>query len=124
MDMKKYSGQHFIKVGDVRDGPLQMQIAAIREGKYEKPEIVFESGDVLSLNATNNQALLRCFGSESKDSIGKEIELYLGEIEFQKQMQEAVRVRPISPPIEKPAKKPAPEMAPGMAPDMDDEIPF
>jgi hypothetical protein len=27
MDMRKYSGTTFLKVNDVRDGPLQLQIA-------------------------------------------------------------------------------------------------
>ena len=38
MDMRKYSGATFIKVDDVRNGPLPMQIAAVREGKYEKAD--------------------------------------------------------------------------------------
>ncbi len=53
MDMRKYSGESFIKVDDVRDGPLQMQIAVIKEGKFDRPELVFESGEIFSLNATN-----------------------------------------------------------------------
>ena len=53
MDMRKYSGEHFVKVDDVKDGPIKGQIAVVKEGKWDKPNIVFESGDVLSLNATN-----------------------------------------------------------------------
>ncbi len=48
MDMRKYSGETFIRVTDVTDGPLQMQIAVVREGKYEKPDLVFESGEAFS----------------------------------------------------------------------------
>jgi hypothetical protein len=79
MDMRKFSGEHFIKTADVRDGPLQMQIAVVREGKFDKPDLVFESGDLLSLNATNNQILLRAYGPNSDNWIGKDIELFLGE---------------------------------------------
>jgi hypothetical protein len=118
MDMKKYSGEHFIKVADVRDCPLQMQIAVVREGKFEKPDLVFESGDVFSLNSTNNQTLIRSYGRNSDAWIGKTVELFLGEIEFQKEMREAVKVRPISPPIEKPPEKLASK------PPYDDQIPF
>jgi hypothetical protein len=97
MDMRKYSGEHFIKVADVRSGPLRMRIAGVREGKYEKPDLIFTSGDVLSLNSTNNQTLIRAYGRDSDGWIEKEVELFLGEIEFQKKMQEAVLVRPITP---------------------------
>ena len=102
LNMKKYSGESFLKVADVRDGPLDLQIAVIREGKFEKPDLVFETGDILSLNATNTKILMRAFGSDSDGWIGKQVELYLGEIEYQGHMQEAVLVRPISPPV-KPA---------------------
>jgi hypothetical protein len=99
MDMKKYSGEHFFKVADVPDGALRMQIAGVREGRFEKPDLIFTSGDVLSLNATNNQALVRAYGRDSDGWIEKEIELSLGEIEYQGRMRPAVLVRPISPAI-------------------------
>src|SRR6516164_5593500 len=99
MDMRRFSGEHFIKVDDVRDGPIQEKIAVVRQGKYDKPDLVFESGDVLSLNATNNKILMRAYGRNSDDWIGKEVELFHGEIEYQGKMQEAVLVRPISPSV-------------------------
>jgi hypothetical protein len=49
MDMRKFSGEHFIKVDDVRDGPLQEMIAGVKLGKYDKPNLVFESGNLLSV---------------------------------------------------------------------------
>jgi hypothetical protein len=76
MDMKKHAGGRFIKLADVRDGALCMQIAAVNEGQYEKPDVVFETGETLSLNATNTRTLMRAYGSESDAWIGKEIELY------------------------------------------------
>ena len=82
MDMRKYSGPTFIKVPDVRNGSLPMQIAAIREGKYDKPDLVFESGEALSVNSTNNRILMRAYGSNSDDWVGKEIELALGQSSF------------------------------------------
>jgi len=99
MDMRKFSGEHFIKVDDVRDGPIQEKIAVVRQGKYDKPDLVFESGDVLSLNARNNKTLMRAYGRNSDDWIGKEVELFLGKIEYQGKMQEAVLVRQISPQV-------------------------
>jgi hypothetical protein len=118
MDMKKYGGERFLKVNDVRDGPIQGQIAVVKEGKWDKPNVVLESGDVLSLNGTNIKTLTRAYGAESDYWIGKQIELFLGVIQFQGSDREAVLVRPISPPIKpdnssKAAEKP-----------FNDEIPF
>src|SRR5437588_12034347 len=96
LNMKKYSGESFLKIAAVRDGPLLQQIGAVREGKFDKPELVFESGDILSLNATNTKTLMRAFGSDSDGWIGKQIELNLGKLEYQGSMQEGVLVRPIS----------------------------
>jgi hypothetical protein len=123
MDMRKFSGEHFIKVADVKDGPIEGQIAVVREGKYEKPDLVFETGDVLSLNATNNQTLLRAFGTESDRWIGKSIRMFLGAIQYNGTDNEAVLVTPISPPIKK--AKSDKKTPPGdMTGDMDDEIPY
>jgi hypothetical protein len=97
MDMRKFSGDHFIKVADVRDGSIQGQIAAVKTGKFDKPDLVFESGDILSLNATNTKVLIRAYGPNGQDWVDKVVEMFLGEVEFQKKMQEAVIVRPISP---------------------------
>jgi hypothetical protein len=117
MDMRKFSGPTFLKVDDVREGPLQLQIAAINDGKYEKPDAVFETGETLSLNATNVKTLIRAYGPKSEGWAGKQIELTLGTVKFQGEPQDAVIVKPVSPPIataDKTAK----------SPEMDDEIPF
>jgi hypothetical protein len=98
MDMRKYSGETFIRVSDVTDGPLQMQIAGVREGKYEKPDLVFETGEAFSVNSTNNRILMRAYGPNSEDWVGKKIELTLGQVEFQGKPQNSVIVKPISPP--------------------------
>jgi hypothetical protein len=99
MDMRKYSSEHFIKVDDVRNGPIEDQIAVVKDGQYDKPNIVLESGDVLSLNATNRKKLVRAYGTESDLWIGKMIRLFLGMIEYQGSDHEAVLVEPVSPPI-------------------------
>jgi hypothetical protein len=117
MDMTKYSSPTFLKVADVRDGPLQLQIAVINEGKYEKPDAVFETGETLSLNATNVKTLIRAYGPKSEGWTGKQIELTLGTVKFQGEPQDAVIVKPISPPI-------ATADRTAKSPEMDDEIPF
>jgi hypothetical protein len=53
LNLKNYAGQHFIKPDDVRNHPLRRKIAGIIEGKFKKPDLTFENGDVLSLNGTN-----------------------------------------------------------------------
>jgi hypothetical protein len=118
MDMRRYCGESFIKIADVRSGPLRLRIAAVKEGQYERPNLVFETGEVLSLNATNNKILIRAYGLNSEDWIGKDIELFLGQVEYQKKMQEAVSVRPLSPTSKPVAQTKAPKT------DFADEIPF
>jgi hypothetical protein len=115
--MRKFSGTTFLKVDDVRDGPLQLQIAVINEGQYDKPDVVFETGETLSLNATNTRTLVRAYGPNSDDWIGKEVELKLGQIKYQGSLKDAVIVEPVSPPTEAAEKNAA-------AAKMNDEIPF
>jgi hypothetical protein len=119
MDTRKYSGQTFISLADVAGGPLREQIAAVTVGKYDKLNAVFESGDILSLNATNVRILQRSYGIDSDLWIGKEVELFKGEVEYEKKMQAAVLIRPISPPVAA-AKKAA---AAKKLDDFDDELP-
>jgi hypothetical protein len=128
MDMRKYSGPRFIKVDDVRDAPIEGQIAGIKEGKFEKPDLFLETGAVLSLNATYNRVLMNAYGTESDRWIGKTIRPFLGEIEYQGADHEAVLIEPISPPVKKKETKKETEGANADAKpklgDMDDEIPF
>jgi hypothetical protein len=42
---------------------------------------------------------MRSYGRESRDWIGREIELYIGATTYQGREQESVLVKPISPPI-------------------------
>jgi hypothetical protein len=125
MDMTKYSGPSYIKPNDVRDEPIEGRIAGIKEGKFGKPDLFLDSGDVLSLNSTNNKILMKAYGTNSDLWIAKMIRLFLGEIEYQGAPHESVIVEPISPPIKKKKEtidtdgEPAPKK-----PDMDDEIPF
>jgi hypothetical protein len=120
VDMRKYSGESFIKLNDVRDGPLQETIAGVKSGKYDTANLVFESGSALSLNATNNSTLIRAYGPNSDDWIGKEVELFAGEVEFQNKPLDAVLVRPISPAL-KPAERT--KLPPG-GDDLNEEIPY
>jgi hypothetical protein len=121
MDMRKFSGNTFYKVADVKNGPVTEKIAGVTVGKYDKPDLLFESGAKLSINATNNKTLVRAYGADSEGMIGQTIELYAGEIEFKGKPQEAVLVRPISKPDPNapPKKKKKPAKA-----DFDDSVEF
>ena len=99
IDMRKYGGEYYLTIADVRDGPLRMKIVDVREGKYDKPDLIFETGDALSLNATNRRVLMRAYGPTSDTWISKDIELVLGETEFQGKPQESVLTKPVSPPL-------------------------
>jgi hypothetical protein len=125
MDMRKYAGAAFIKVDDVRARPLELQIAVVKAGKFDKPDLVFETGETFSLNATNTRALIQAWGADSKDWIGKEIKLKLGVIPYQGKDQDAVIVEPISPPITAPEKtEAAAKLDSDEARLIDSEIPF
>ena len=98
IDLREFSGSSFVKLGDVKDGPVQKEIAAVAMGKYGRPDLVFTDGSRMSANATNVKTLRRAYGDDSESLIGKEVELFEGEIEFQSQMKPAVLIRPVSPP--------------------------
>ena len=116
MDVRKYMGNVFLKVDHVKaTGPIRVTIIGVSEGQYGKPDLAFHDGSQLSLNATNCRTLARAYGFESDDWIDKEVELTVGEIQYQGQLQEAILIKPISPPIEKKAPPPS---------EFDDAMPF
>ncbi len=142
MDMSKYAGKSFVKVDDVRAGPVRKVIERYGVGKkYDKPELTFEDGDVLSLNATNVRTLIRHYGKDGRMWLGATVELVLGKVEYRGSLQDSVLVKPISPPRsaseplppepEPEEDEPEPERGnvttmtrAGKRDDMDDEIPF
>ena len=117
MDMSKYIGGLFLKVEDIKgSGPVRAKIVDVSEGRYDKPDLTFDDGTRLGCNATNGRALARAYGFDSNDWVGKEVELVVGEIQYQGKPQEAILVKPISPPIE--------NKAPPKRDDDLDSIPF
>jgi hypothetical protein len=125
MDMRKYAGESFIRVDNVRNGSLQERIALVKEGKYERPDIVFESGDILTLNTTNARILIKNYGPSSDDWFGKDVDLTLGTVAYQGKEQESVVIRPISPPMNAADRQAASaKMTAAATNEIDDEIPF
>jgi hypothetical protein len=124
MDVSKYLGSTFLKVAGVKvNEPIRVVIASIVEGKFDKPDLVFDDGTRLTLNVTNTRILARAYGKDTAFWIDKEIELNVGETEYQGKLQESILVKPISPPIEK-RPPPKPKGESDKRGDMDDEIPF
>ena len=122
MDMSEYAGTSFLKLEDVRE-PRQEVIAERQPGNYDRPDLYFESGDVLSLNKTSVRTLIKSYGDDSRDWTGKTVELYAGEVDFKDGKTDAVLVRPISPPTSD-GKLPPPKPKTGNGGDLDDDIPF
>jgi hypothetical protein len=124
MDITKYLGSAFRRVGDVKvNGPIRVVITSAAEGQFDKLDLTFDDGTRLSLSVTNTRTLVRAYGTESADWIGKEIELYLGETQYKGELQESILVKPISPPIKK-RPPPKPKGESDRRGDLDDEIPF
>jgi hypothetical protein len=99
MDLRKYMGKVFLKVDHIKaTGPIRKRITGISEGQYGKPDLAFDDGSLLSCNPTNCRTLARAYGFEGGNLIGKEVELTIGKIEYQGELQEAILVKPISPP--------------------------
>jgi hypothetical protein len=124
MDMTRYAGDLYLKVEDIREsGPKQVKIEGVEDGQFDKPVAAFNDGTSLSLNHTNVRTLMRSYGPESNDWIGRNIELYIGPTTYQGRVQDSILVKPISPPIllseRKPLKPPKPNPEP-----LDDNIPF
>jgi hypothetical protein len=97
-DLKKYTGPRFVKPDHVRERPLRDRIVDVREGRFAKLELILESGDILSLNATNTEVLMNAYGRDSDRLAGKEIEMSFGQLKYNGVDNDAVLVKPISPP--------------------------
>jgi hypothetical protein len=119
MDVSKFFGATFLKVDDVEaSGPTVVKLADVKEGQFGKPNLTFENGAMLSVNATNGRTLMRAYGAESNDWIGKEIELSIGETQYQGEKRVSILVKPISPPVQN-KRPPKP-----LEQDLNDPIPF
>jgi hypothetical protein len=119
MDMSQYAGSSFLKPEHLTAGPRTETITDVQEGGFGRPELTFESGDKLSVNVTNTRVLLRAFGANDADWLGKMIEISAGETTFKDQIVPTIIVKPISPPVAKEAQQPLP----ALRDEMDDEIP-
>src|SRR5262245_49697698 len=82
MDVTKYMSGAYITAKDLGEEVRDETIADTRDGQYGKPELVFESKDKLSLNATNLKTMTKHYGRETNLWVGIVIRLVRGEATF------------------------------------------
>jgi hypothetical protein len=125
MDMRKYAGEIYLKVDDVRAGPRRVTIAKVKDGNYDRPEAVFTDETILSLNVGNTRVLTKSYGADSNAWIGQEIELRLGKVPYQGKDLDSIVVHPVSPGLSADELRAAENRANASARgEMDDSIPF
>jgi hypothetical protein len=132
VSLRKFGPQNrYIKLEDLKDRPpLRERIGLVKveNGKFgERAVLVFEpAGQMLSLNVTSVGNLMRDFGEESDDWVGKLVEVYAGEVETKSGTMHAVLVKAIDVPADAAiaAKAAKAAKAKAKSSDMDDEIPF
>jgi hypothetical protein len=121
IDVKKYLGSRFIKLADVEDGPMTLRIAEVVEGKYDKLNLIFASGQQFSLNKTNTGRLANDLGMDVRKWVDADVKLFAGNVDTQDGKQPGVELEVLMSEA-KPAAKPT-ATKPKLG-DMDDEIPF
>jgi hypothetical protein len=120
MEMTQFAGSHYVKLDDVRTKPPPVRtIIGVEMGNYDRPQLRFEDGSLLSLNKTNTRALIKAFGDDSDAWIGHEVELRAGITQYQGQTTETILLRPVTP--RKIAVKPA--LVPA-SDSLEEDIPF
>ena len=124
MDMSEFGGRAYLRVADVEQGgSFKAKIVAVeRDKKFGKALLHLSEGSILSLNVTNARTLIKSFGAESDDWLGKEVEIYLGATVFEGEEKATILLRVISAEVEhKKAVTPQKKKA---TKDMDETIPF
>lgn len=122
-DISQYAGKSFIKFEDLqRDGPREETIADCVAGNYG-PELVFESGDVMSLNQTSMRFLRKAYGDDCRNWVSKLVRCYAGQVPYQGDKTDAALVEPILPTTAD-GKLPPPKPKAANGGDLNDEIPF
>jgi hypothetical protein len=98
MDISDELQGGFLKVEDCRNElPRRDIIQNVTRGRFG-PDMELRGGGILTLNKTNLRKLAQAWGPETDDWLGREIELYLGETEYQGEKRESILVRNISAP--------------------------
>jgi ribosomal protein L12E/L44/L45/RPP1/RPP2 len=98
VDVRHYIKGKFLKVDDfAAEARRRESIQGTEEGKFDKLNLLLSSGDQLALSATNLRRLTQAYGFNSEDWVGLEIELYVGQLEFNGRPVDSILLKPISP---------------------------
>jgi hypothetical protein len=132
VDARKYASK-YIKPDNVRDGPIQTRIISVFESeRYGNLVLELENGSQFNLYEGNNNILIKAWGSETDNWIGRELVFELGSYKDWRsdppEEKETVRCRAVSPEngSAPAASKPLPASR-AITPiekDLDDAIPF
>jgi hypothetical protein len=130
VSMRSYAGSKFLKLDDVRKGPVTSTIEHVEiNAKFDKPVITLRSGAKVSLNKVNVGTLIGELGDDSDSWLGREVTLIAGRGPGPAGEIDMIRVvvgegvDESEPPAKpKPPKPSTAESGGGAA--MDDEIPF
>ena len=95
---------NYLKASDLLGRTLKLIIDRVEHGDEKisnKPILHFQGKEKgLALNKTNAMTLAGTFGPETNTWSGQEVELFSQKVQFQNQMVDALRVRPILPALE------------------------
>ncbi|CCE04775.1 hypothetical protein BRAS3843_1130006 [Bradyrhizobium sp. STM 3843] len=130
--MSDYAATRFVSLDDLAKGPMRATIVEVTMGDFDKPVATLSNGYKTDLNRSVMRELVEAYGDgDGTNFVGKEIELYLGEVKPKgKPPTPAKAIRTISPPVSaavaaasaaaaKSEPKPQPKGS-----GMDDDIPF
>jgi hypothetical protein len=72
MRMNKFVGKMFLKVDDIKaSGPTRKTITEVSEGIFDKADLTFDDGTLLSCSKINGRVLAGAYGMDSDDWLGK-----------------------------------------------------
>ncbi len=92
----------YLKAGDLGGKTVRlritgMSIEAVGKEKENRPVLSFNGTEkTLVLNKTNANTITTLYGRETDNWIGKDIDLYAAQVEFQGQVGPALRVRGVA----------------------------
>jgi hypothetical protein len=126
IDLKKYIKGRFYSLDEVFEKPAHEQIAVVKDGQYNKPVLVFESGRQAGLNQISLGMLMRELGDDTDAWIGHWVELGKGETKDQNgNMIDCLTVWPETAKLtEKKTAPPTTSKVRKASADMNDDIPF
>jgi hypothetical protein len=96
MNLREYAG-NFLKPEDIGSTPVTLTIAAVVDGKFDKPDLAFSDGSKMGLNVTNAKTLAKAWGYETEGWVGKEVKAVVGIIPYKGEKQQTILLTPVSP---------------------------